>query len=145
MAVINEATRERFFPGSPALGRTLEVDGQDFRVVGVVRNVPFTRLSFSDVWVPISTARTNAYKHDFVGEFIGMILAPDRSSLAAIQQEFDARVATAELPDPKNFTKLTGTAATFFDAMSITIFSPGSGQTRSGWLWACIWAQRSCS
>ena len=33
---------------------------------------------------------------------------------------------------------LTGTAATFFDAMSITIFSPGSGQTRSGWLWACI-------
>jgi putative ABC transport system permease protein len=32
VAVINEATRQRFFGGAPALGRTLEADGQRFAV-----------------------------------------------------------------------------------------------------------------
>src|SRR3954464_12399203 len=36
VAVINETTRRRFFGAASALGRSLELDGQRFRVVGVV-------------------------------------------------------------------------------------------------------------
>src|SRR5215217_4906522 len=36
VAVINRATRQRIFDGRPAVGQTLEADGQRFRVIGVV-------------------------------------------------------------------------------------------------------------
>ena len=58
VAVISEATRERFLGDEKALGKTIEVGGQRFRVVGVVRNVPIIRNNSSaDLWVPISTAK----------------------------------------------------------------------------------------
>ncbi len=56
-------TRDRLFGGRPAVGQTFEVDGQRFRVVGVVRDVPRLRLvPFADIWVPFTTAKTDAYK-----------------------------------------------------------------------------------
>ncbi|MGH7496637.1 MAG: ABC transporter permease, partial [bacterium] len=62
VAVINAATRQKFFGGEPALGKTIEVDGQRFRVVGVVPNVPIFRVtSYADVWVPLSTAKSQPY------------------------------------------------------------------------------------
>ena len=43
VAVINQTTRDRFFGGQQALGKSLEIAGQRFRVAGVVRDVPSTR------------------------------------------------------------------------------------------------------
>ncbi|HWP45501.1 MAG TPA: ABC transporter permease, partial [Blastocatellia bacterium] len=54
VAVINEATRRKFFGDEQAVGKTIEVDGQRFRVVGVVANVPIFRITpFADIYVPI--------------------------------------------------------------------------------------------
>src|SRR5262249_38247772 len=56
VAVINEATKKKFFGDETAVGKTIEVDAQRFRIVGVVANVPYFRqVPFSDIWVPIST------------------------------------------------------------------------------------------
>ena len=118
VAVINEATRRRFFSGQPALGRTIEVDGQRFRVVGVVRDVPVLRnSSFADVWVPISTAKSGSYKEQWGGGFQGLILARSRADLPAIKAEFQAILREAErhLPDPKNYKTLTSGADTLFE------------------------------
>jgi putative ABC transport system permease protein len=61
VAVINETTRQRFFGGQPALGKSLEVDGQRFTVVGVMPDVPILRLvPFGDIWVPHTTASPTA-------------------------------------------------------------------------------------
>ena len=66
VAVINETTRRRFFRRRPALGRPFDIDGQHFRVVGVVRDVPIIRYrTFSDdLWVPIRRRGTQPYKQD---------------------------------------------------------------------------------
>src|SRR4029079_17852869 len=49
VAVVNDATRRRLFGNASALGHTIEIDGQAFRIVGVVANVPILRLGpFSD-------------------------------------------------------------------------------------------------
>lgn len=120
VAVINEATRRRFFGGQPALGRTIEADGQRFRVVGVVRNVPALRdSSFADIWVPISTAKSNSYKEQWMNGFIALILARDRAGLPAIKAEFQAILREAErhLPDPKNYKTLTAGADTLFEGI----------------------------
>lgn len=119
VAVINETTRARFFNGSPALGKTLEADGQRFRVVGVVRDVPTLRFSSSaDIWVPISTSKSKLYREQWMGGFIGLILARDEDDFPAIKAELGARLREAErhLPDPERYQTLTAGADTLFEA-----------------------------
>ncbi len=123
VAVINEATRERFFGAEPAVGKTIEADGQTFRVVGVVANVPFLRqVPFSDIWVPIGTIKNDSYKREIMGNFIALILARSRADFPAIQTEFQAQLARVEFPDPAEWNKLRGTPETFFDSMAREMF-----------------------
>ena len=93
VAVINESTRRKFFgDGARAVGRTIEVDGQRFQVMGVVRDVPILRLvPFADIWVPYTTDRSDNYRQEIVGDMMGLFLArstrrpaghPERSAIA---------------------------------------------------------------
>lgn len=131
VAVINEATRERFFGGKPALGRTIEADGQRFRIVGVVRNVPALRsASTSDIWVPISTAKSDRYKEQWMGGFNALILARDPADFPAIKAELQARLREAErhLPDPKTYKTLAAGADTLFESY-VRQLTPGDTST----------------
>ena len=118
VAVINEATRQKFFGNDSAVGKTIDIDGQNFRVVGVVPNVPSLRfLPFSDVWVPISTAKTDSYKKEFVGGFMGLFLTQSVDKIPAIKEEFNSRLAHAEIPD-KGFKEAVGTLGTFPESVA---------------------------
>jgi putative ABC transport system permease protein len=120
VAVINETTRRRFFDGRPALGRTIEVDGQRFRVAGVVRDVPVLRFSSSaDIWVPISTSKSASYKEQWMSGFYALILARDRAGLPAVKAEFQSLLREAErhLPDPRTYKTLTAGADTLFESL----------------------------
>jgi putative ABC transport system permease protein len=131
VAVINEATRDKFFNGQPAVGKTLEVDGQRFKVVGVVRNVPVLRISaYSDIWVPIGTSKTDAYKRELIGDYTGLIVARRRADFPQIKAEVQSRIQEAEalIPDPKTYRHLTGGADTLFEAVS-RMMLPGDGGT----------------
>ena len=57
VAVINESTRNKLFGKGPAIGQTFKLAAeQSFRVIGVVKDVPFLKqISFSDIWVPLPT------------------------------------------------------------------------------------------
>ena len=104
VAVINATTRQRFFGGAPAAGQTIEADGQRFRVVGVVEDVSeVRRTAFAEIWVPYTTAKTDAYKREVMGDWNAMVLAKDAASLDGIHQEFNSRLLRVELPDPKTF------------------------------------------
>ncbi len=129
VTVINEATRERFFGGQPALGKTIEADGQRFRVVGVVRDVPVLRYASSaDLWVPVTTAKTSAYKEEWLGGFYALILARSHADLPQIKAEFQARLREAEkqIPDPREFQHLYAGADTLFEGAA-RLFLPSSG------------------
>ena len=53
VAVIGEGARRRLFGEEPALGRWVDLDGVQFRVIGVVRDAPLYRMhSSSDLWLP---------------------------------------------------------------------------------------------
>jgi putative ABC transport system permease protein len=107
VAVINQTTRQRFFDGRPAVGKSLEADAQRFRVVGVVEDVSELRgAPFSDIWVPYTTAKTDAYKSEIMGAFQAMALARDRHAMAQIHDEFNSRLLRVELPEPKNYQTL---------------------------------------
>ncbi len=109
VAVINDATRQKFFGRQSALGKYVEADGQRYRVVGVVSNVPYFRLnSFADIWVPISTNKTDDYKKQYFGGFLALILARKPADRPKIQAEFQALLPGVENPDPRRFNVVRG-------------------------------------
>jgi putative ABC transport system permease protein len=101
VAVINRTTRQRIFDGGNAVGQTLEADGQRFRVVGVVEDVSQMRIvPYADIWVPYTTAKTDGYKREMMGDWNAIALARDKAAMAGIHEEFNSRLLRVELPEP---------------------------------------------
>jgi putative ABC transport system permease protein len=118
VAVITKATRERLFGTAPAMGKTFEADGQSFRVVGVVENVPDIRtVPYADVFAPITTAKTDAYKREIMGGFHAVALARTPDDMPIIREEFNARLSRIELPD-KAYKTLVAPFETKYDAIA---------------------------
>jgi putative ABC transport system permease protein len=126
VAVINESTRQKFFGGGTALGRTIELGDQRFRVVGVVRDVPILRLvPFADVWVPYTTDRSDSYRQEIVGDMMGLFLARQRADVDGIAAEVKARVARVPTND-RAFTRVTAHAETLFDTAARAVTTGGN-------------------
>ena len=131
MAVINATTRERFFGGAPAVGRTLEADAQRFTVVGVVEDVAaLRRVPFADIWAPLTTAKNDGYKRELMGGFKGIVLARDRAAIPAMKAEFRSRVRTVEVTDPKRYEKLIAPLETPFETVA-RLFMGDRGEEES--------------
>lgn len=87
VAVINETSARRFFPEGGALGQTLRIAGNEWRIVGVVADVVERRLDGDRMpyaWVPVTF---NTSRLSFVVRTSGAPLAmvePLRRELAAI-------------------------------------------------------------
>lgn len=131
VAVINEATKKKFFGDQPAVGKFIEMGGRNFRVTGVVANVPFLRITpFSDVWVPIGTAKNDNFRQELMGSFIALVLARSPQDFQAIKDEFQVRLAQVEFPDPKEWNLMTGNVETFFESVSREVIPSKNRQAR---------------
>jgi putative ABC transport system permease protein len=118
VAVITREARQRLFGGAPALGKRFEADGQTFRVVGVVEDVSEMRtVPFAELFAPLTTAKTDAYKQQIMGGFHAVALARTLDDLPIIREEFNARLTRAELPD-KGYTNIVAPFETAFDAIA---------------------------
>jgi|CXWL01.1.fsa_nt_gi putative ABC transport system permease protein len=154
VAVINVSTRARFFgAGATAVGQEFTVDDQRFRVVGVVPDVPVLRqVPFADVWVPLSTSKSSAYKNDLEGAgFLAIFLAKSRADFPTIKAAVQERLARVQLPSD-HFTVARSGADTLFEAAarstlgdhqgttasSAEITDPGQSEARTGALFALI-------
>ena len=139
VAVINDATRRKFFGDEPAVGKMIEADGQQYRVVGVVANAPIFRvISFADIWAPISASKTNAYKsQQLCGDFMATILARSGGDLPAIKSEFQSRLEHLEFPDTREYKQAIGGADTQFEFISRQI-NPRDRDSRPKFLLATI-------
>jgi len=123
VAVINAATRDRIFGGRDALGQTLEADGQRFQVVGVVRDVPAMRMiPYADVWVPLTTAKSDAFRNEIMGGHMGIVLATSADAIPAMREEFKSRMRRVEVPDPKTFQHLVALLETPFERLGGEMF-----------------------
>ena len=127
VAVINESTRRRYFGDASALGKPIDVGGQRFRVVGVVPDVPLSRIIVSaDLWVPIRTAPNDAYKTQIAGSFLATIVANSRDDFPAIREEFHRRVAQLTLTD-RSFDHVEASAETLFETFAVLCLGRGPG------------------
>jgi len=126
VAVINQTTRRKFFDDQSALGKTIEVDGQRFRIIGVVADVPILRLvPFADIWVPNSTTVAANYRREMQGAYQALLLARSQADFAAIKAELAARLPNVELPNPKEFNEARTGADTRFELLSRMLVGNG--------------------
>jgi putative ABC transport system permease protein len=143
VAVINRATRERFFGGAKALGKSLEADGQTFRVVGVVENVPALReSSAADLWAPISTAKSSDYKRQWLGPFSLLIVARGRADFPQIKAEVDrlVKAAVKDLENPETFQQINTGADTPFERQAREMLATNNRKAETGKLALLLFA-----
>jgi len=116
------------------------VDGQRFRVVGVVPDVAVMRMNaHADIWVPITTAKTEGYRTQMMGDFTGIALLSPGASRPLLKEEFRSRLKHAEIPDPKNYEHIVALLETPFESMAGEIFAgPRDEESHAERLWAAI-------
>jgi putative ABC transport system permease protein len=127
VSVINESTRRKFFGTTSVVGRILEIDGQRFTVIGVVPDVPILRIvPFADIWVPYTTEKSDAYRSELVGNYMGILLLRDPAGLAATRDEFWSRLRTVK-PSDRMFQAVEATPETLFDTLGRMFIGSGTG------------------
>lgn len=131
VAVITDDMRQKLFPGQKAVGKTLELDGQRFRVIGVVPAVPITRLvGFSEVWAPIRTMKSREYEKKMIGGFGGIVLARSRGDFKKLRAEFRDRLSHFVFQDPKNEDRVVAGLDTTFEVAARNIIGNQSSVDR---------------
>jgi putative ABC transport system permease protein len=124
VAVITDALRAKLYGnGQRALGKTFEVGGQRFRVVGVVRSVPSTQMvGFSEIWVPIHTMQTREYERQMTGNFLAIVLARSKDDFPKLRAAFQQRLAGFVFDDPKNYNRVEAGLDTTFETFARGVF-----------------------
>jgi putative ABC transport system permease protein len=118
LAVISDDMRGQLFGPGKAAGRSFELEGERYQVVGVVEAVPITRTTaYAQMWTPITTMRTE-WQRQFLGDFNGMVLARGRGDFAAIKTEFARRVAAIPIDDPKLYNEIRASIDTPFESVA---------------------------
>ena len=99
--VITEAIKKQYFENGEesVVGKNMEIDNEKYKVIGVVKTGPITRiLSYADVYFPYTMPKSNYQKTGFNGSYYATILARNKADLPLIQQEFDAAIDRISLP-----------------------------------------------
>ncbi|HEV7382677.1 MAG TPA: ABC transporter permease [Dyadobacter sp.] len=120
VVVITDDLRDQYFePGEKAVGKFVDIENISYRVIGVVKGSPPTRLyTYGDVYFPYTAPKSNYENKGIRGSYIAMVLAKTTQDVPAIQAEFDntiARLPKDEIEDGRNFTVLTVRARQYFD------------------------------
>ena len=121
VAVITDALRKQYFEddGKPVVGRNIEIENINYKVIGVVKGSPVTRVyTYSDVYFPYTAPKSNYENSGMRGRYVAMVLAKNTTDLKAIQSEFDSnisRIPMAEIQDGQKFTVLIVKAEKYFE------------------------------
>jgi len=122
VAVINEATKEKYFGKETAVGKYIEADWKKYKVIGVVKDVPIIRiLTYGDVWVPISNTKEDITSYNMDGDYQAIILAHSRNDFKAIKTEFKKHLEQVEFQDDK-YNSIRGGADTLMESTSREMF-----------------------
>jgi putative ABC transport system permease protein len=116
-AVINESSARKLFPGSAAVGQKINAGGQVFEVVGVVEDALHLN-ALSDIWAPITTFPSSAYRTQMSGEFTALLLGRSEADLPLIQQEVERIARGVQFDDPREWN-----SARFWADTKLGLFS----------------------
>ena len=100
-AVISAHTARAYFGAARGVvGRTLVIDQKNYRVLGVVEDVPAVRFhAHADVWVPFDPASMDMQADNAFGSAEALVLAPSAAALPALAAAFQQGLKTVPVED----------------------------------------------
>jgi putative ABC transport system permease protein len=128
VSVINEDTRDAYFgQGVKAVGKYIESDNIQYRVIGVVKTVPITRMfSSSDLYVPYTLPKSGIETKGYMGNYMCVLLAKQKSDLTKIKEEYNQMMAKLPLADPKEWDTQESYADSYVGSFIRRSSGPGS-------------------
>jgi putative ABC transport system permease protein len=117
VAVLNQSTARKLFPGQTYLGQKFSAGGQIFTVIGVVEDEMHIN-AYSDIWVPVTTQPSTDYRNSLFGPYKVMILAHKAEDLPAIKKDIIRIAKTVQYDDPNQFN-----VARFWGDSKLELFS----------------------
>ncbi len=101
VAVISDKLKKQYFENAtePVVGKDIEIENIHYKVIGVVKGSPITRLfTYADVYFPYTAPKSNYQSTGSRGNYIAILLAKDKSEMAGIQEEFQSQISRIPLP-----------------------------------------------
>ena len=137
VAVLNQSTARKLFPGLPYLGQKFSAGGQVFSVIGVVEDELHVN-AFADMWVPVTTQPSTNYRNAMFGGYTAMILARKAEDLPAIKRDIIRIAKTVVYDDPTQFniTRIWGDSK--LELFARTILASRTEDSGAGKLLAII-------
>lgn len=105
VVIINEYIQKEFFPEGNALGKTFKVEGESFKVIGVVENISENkRYNYSDIWIPYTSLNENLDTDKYHDSYHIAYLAKVNQNLQVIKDEFYAVIPNIPVPDERSYS-----------------------------------------
>jgi putative ABC transport system permease protein len=105
--IISDLTRDQYFGKDlSVVGKSLELNDDVFRIVGVVKNCPITQVYVgADIYLPHTFDKFPQKTGDLGGKYFATILAKSKTDMPIIQQEFLAMLPKIPLGNEKDVDK----------------------------------------
>ncbi len=101
VAVITDDLKRQYFENAAesVVGKNIEIENIQYKVIGVVKGSPFTRLfTYADVYFPYTAPKSNYQQPEMRGNYVAIMLAKNEGDLDAIAAEFQDRISRIPLP-----------------------------------------------
>lgn len=116
VAVISEDIKNKYFgeEAGPVVGKYLEANNVQYRISGVVKNVPPTNyMLYSDIYIPYTLSKTDPNYKGYRGEYTGILLLASSADVPRAQKEYEDIVSRLPMSDPKEYTHIYSHADPF--------------------------------
>jgi putative ABC transport system permease protein len=117
VAVLNQSTARKLFPGLPWLGQKFSIGTQQMTVIGVVEDAVQMN-AYADIWVPLTAQPSSDYQTKQWGNFTVMVLAHSVADVPAVKQAILRAARSVQLEDPKKFDTMR-----FWGDSKLAVFS----------------------
>ncbi len=116
VAVISADMKKAYFGDElSVVGKYIEADNVNYRVCGVVKNVPITSyLTYSDIYLPYTLSKTDFNNKGYRGGYTGILLANSKSDLPKMHDEYEEMVHKMPM-ESKEFDRIYSHADTYIN------------------------------
>jgi putative ABC transport system permease protein len=127
VAVISEAARDKYFGSEQqVVGKFIEADNVQYRVIGVVKDVPITLAHvYSEIYLPYTVEKTDVRTNKtLIGNYMGILLADSKDDVEKMKTEYLEMASRIPMPG-KEYKNLYTFADSYFVAYMRDIFGEG--------------------
>jgi len=114
VAIISEDMKKQYFgDAGPVVGKYIEADNVNYRVLGVVKNVPLTSyMFFSDIYLPYTVSKADYKGKGYGGGYMGVLMGASKDDVPKMQAEYENLMKRVPV-ESKNYQHLYSHANTF--------------------------------